>query len=75
MVNQCDKELSCSEYKEVMNSFSLPTQMRMKEIIKNQNCLYVYDAVNLLVFDMQYGAQAELQSKDDELKSNLKGKF
>ncbi|GIC77199.1 hypothetical protein FMO003_25990 [Moritella sp. F3] len=75
MVNQSDKELSGSEYKEVMNRFSLPTQMKMKEIIKTQNCLYVYDAVNLLIFDMQYGAQAELQSKDDELKSNLKGKF
>ncbi|MFK5949526.1 MAG: hypothetical protein QM500_12240 [Methylococcales bacterium] len=58
LIYQSDKKLKEDESNEIKNVLSEQSKIKMAEIMSLTNKITVFDAVNLLLFDFQYGEYA-----------------
>ena len=75
MVPGRKRELSGQEYQMVASRFTATTTKKMHEFGSAQKYLSVYDAVNLMLFEIQYSKPNEHRHKDEALKAEVKNKL
>ncbi|NOI31865.1 hypothetical protein [Vibrio coralliilyticus] len=75
MIANSRAELTGHEYEEVLCSFTEITKQKMFDVVQQQRELTVFDAVNLLMFDLQFARLEEYRLKDESLKAEIKKKL
>ena len=75
MVAWANRELSGKDYKKFLESDLSPSGVEILEKIKKTKRITVYDAVNLLMFEEQYGKPNQFKMADDLLKKEIKSRF
>lgn len=68
MVASSRSELTDQEYQEVLNSFTEITKQKVLDVVQKQRILTLLDAVNFLMYDLQFARSEEcrLKSRDHQ---------
>lgn len=76
MVINGDEELNGDEYNELVNEIALSTKgLEKLESLKSKGALTIYDYVNLMFFELQYGKPHDSRATEEELKKEVKDRF